>query len=75
LGVRDVAVTDHDEGCADRDELALADEDARNDSLRRGWNLDGRLVRLDLDERVVLGDLLPHLDEPARDLALGHALP
>jgi hypothetical protein len=32
------------------------------------------LVGLDLDERIVLGDLLPFGDEPARDLAFGQAL-
>ncbi len=65
---------DQDQRSADRDELALADQDLRD--LPRGGrgDLDGRLVGLDLDERVVLGDLLPDLDEPARDLALAHAL-
>src|SRR6185437_12174991 len=38
-------------------------------------DLDGRLVRRDLDERIVLPDLLSFLHEPARDLALGQALP
>ena len=37
-------------------------------------DLDRRLVGLDLDERVVLGDLLPLGDEPACDLAFGQAL-
>ena len=37
-------------------------------------NLDGRLVGLDLDERIVLGDLLPLGDEPARHLALRESL-
>ena len=37
-------------------------------------DLDGRLVGLDLDERIVLGDLLALGHEPARDLALREAL-
>src|SRR5262249_3703668 len=43
-------------------------------SRRRRRDLDRRLVRLHLDERVVLGDLLPLAHEPARDLAFGQAL-
>ena len=59
---------------ADRHDLALGDEDTRHDA--RGWrrDLDGRLVRLDLDERIVLGHLLPLGDEPPRDLAFREAL-
>ena len=41
---------------------------------RRRRDLDRRLVVRDLDERVVLFDLLAHLHEPARDLALGQTL-
>ena len=40
----------------------------------RRLNLDRRLVRLDLDERIVLGDLVALGDQPARDLALGQSL-
>ena len=39
-----------------------------------GEDLDRRLVGLHLDERVVLGDLLALLDEPAGDLPLGETL-
>ena len=67
----DLAVADDDERRADRHELALRDEDARDLSAGRRGDLDGRLVRLHLDERVVLLDHLPDLDEPAGDLALG----
>ncbi len=65
---------DHHEQRADRDDVAFRDEDPADDPGGRGRDLDRRLVGLDLDQRVVLGDLLPHRDEPARDLALGEAL-
>ena len=68
------AVADHDEHRPDRDDLAFSDEDPRHPAGRGRGDLDRRLVRLDLDERVVLGDLLPLLHEPAGDLALGQAL-
>ena len=67
-------VADHDEHRPDRDDLALRDEDPRHLAGGRRRDLDRRLVGLDLDERVVLGDLLALGDEPARDLALGQAL-
>ena len=54
--------------------LPFLDEDARDLPGRRRGDLDGRLVRLDLDERLVLGHLVPLGDEPAGDLALGQAL-
>ena len=41
---------------------------------RRRRHLDGRLVGLDLDQQVVLGDLLADGDQPADDLALGDPL-
>jgi hypothetical protein len=63
-----------DERRAVGNELALADEDAGDGPGGRGGDLDGRLVGLDLDERVVLLDLLADLDEPAGDLALGNPL-
>ena len=65
---------DHDEHRADGDDLALADEDLRDDAGGRRRDLDRRLVGRDLDERIVLGDLLALRDEPARDLALGQSL-
>ena len=65
---------DHDEERADGDDLALRDQDPAHDSARRRRDLDRRLVGLDLDEGVVLGDLLPLRDEPAGDLALGEPL-
>ena len=71
---RRTVAADHDQHGADRDDLALGDEDPRDGSASRRRDLDGRLVGRDLDERVVLGDLLALLDEPAGDLALGQAL-
>ena len=71
---RDFVRENDDEHRADRNDFALADEDLRDDAARRRGDLDRRLVRRDLDERVVFGDLLAHVHEPARDLALGQAL-
>jgi hypothetical protein len=74
LLAHDLAIADDHERSADRDELTLLDEDARDRPGRRRGDLDRRLVGLDLDERIVLGDRLADLDEPAGDLALADAL-
>ena len=76
-GARDgsgTVVADHDEHRPDRNDLALRDEDPRDDARGRRRDLDRRLVGLDLDERLVLRDLLALGDEPARDLAFRQAL-
>jgi len=65
---------DENEWRANRDELALGHEDLRHLAGSRRGDLDRRLVGLDLDEGVVLGDVLPHLHQPARDLSLADAL-
>ena len=39
-------------------DLPFCDEDAQRRAGGRGWDLDRRLVGLDLDERLVLGDLV-----------------
>ena len=65
---------DHDQHGPDRHDVALGDADARHLPRRRGRDLDGRLVGLDLDERLVLGDLVALGHQPAGDLALGQAL-
>src|SRR5207302_6965506 len=65
---------EHDEHRADRNNLALADEDARDASRRGRRNLDRRLVGLQFDERLVLRHLVALGNEPARDLALGQPL-
>ena len=70
----DVAVADHDEDGADRDDVPFGHEDARDLAGRRRRDLDRRLVGLDLDERLILHDLVPLGDEPAGDLPLGQAL-
>ena len=81
LGCRDDSVealagcADDDELSSDGRELTFGHEDLQHRPGVRRRDLDGRLVGLDLDERVVLGDLLPLRDEPAGDLALGEALP
>ena len=58
-------LADDDEHGPDRSDLALGDEDLQHRPRVRRGDLDRRLVRLDLDERVVLGDLLALGDEPA----------
>jgi hypothetical protein len=68
------AVADDDDDLPDRDDLALAREDLRHGSGRGGGDLDCGLVRLDLDERVVLGHDLSLCDEPAGDLPLRQTL-
>src|SRR5881398_376735 len=56
-------------------ERVQVDAELLRDLARGGrGDLHGRLVRLDLHERVVLCDLLPLGDEPAGDLAFGEAL-
>ena len=65
---------DHDEHCTDGCDLSLLDEDLQHGALPRRGDLDGRLVGLHLDERLILGDLVTLRDEPARDLGLGQAL-
>ena len=59
---------------ADRDGLPFGHEDAGERALVRGGDLDDRLVRLDFDDRLVAGDEVAELLQPADDLALGHAL-
>ena len=65
---------DQGESRADRGDLALAHDDAQDDAVDRRADLDGRLVGLDLDDRLVLGDRVSLAHEPAGDLALGQAL-
>src|SRR6185503_3704525 len=65
---------DENERRANRNELALGHEDLRHLAGSRRGDLDRRLVGLDLDEGVVLGDVLPDLHKPARDLPLPHTL-
>ena len=67
-------VSDHDQDGTHRRHVTLGDEDPQDCAPGRRGDLDGRLVRLDLDERIVLGDRVTLGDEPARDLALRQAL-
>ena len=67
-------LADHDELRADGGDVTLRHEDLQHRAGVRRRDLDRRLVGLDLDERVVLGDLLPLGDEPAGDLALREPL-
>ena len=67
-------LADHDEHRPDGHDLALGDHDSRHLAGRGRRNLDGGLVGLDLDQRLVLRDLLALLYEPAGDLALGKTL-
>ena len=65
---------DHDEDCPDRRDRSLLDEDLEHGALPRRGDLDRRLVRLHLDERLILRNVRALLHEPARDLRLGQAL-
>jgi DNA-binding CsgD family transcriptional regulator len=67
-------LADDDDHGADRGDVALGNEDLQHRSGARRGDLDRRLVRLHLDERLILGDGLTLLDEPARDLGLGQPL-
>ena len=74
LPVGGAVLADHDEHRPDGDDVSFRDQDPRDLARRGRRDLDRRLVGLDLDERVVFGELLSLDDEPARDLALGQAL-
>ena len=65
--------TDQGEGGADGGELSLLCEDAQNDAVDRRADFDGRLVGLDLDDRLVLDNRVALADEPPGDLTLGQA--
>ncbi len=67
-------LADEDELGAHRRDLSLGDEYPEHRALVWRWDLDRRLVGLDLDERVVLVNLLALDDEPAGDLAFSEAL-
>jgi hypothetical protein len=69
-----VCFADDDQHRSDRNGLALRDEDPSDLACSRRRNLDRRLVRLDLDERIVFADLLALGDQPARDLPFGQPL-
>ncbi len=67
-------LTDHDEHGTDGRDVALADEHLQHCPAARRGDLHGGLVRLHLDEGLVLAHLLALRDEPARDLCLREAL-
>jgi hypothetical protein len=73
LGRVGAVFADDDEDRADRDDLAFLDSDARDFAGGGGRDLDGRLVSLDLDKRLVLGHLVALGHEPAGNLAFGQA--
>ena len=54
--------------------LAVLGQDPEDDAVDRRADLDRCLVRLDLDDRLVLDDGIALAHEPARDLALGQPL-
>ena len=68
-------LAEDDQGRAHGRDPALGDEDHQHGAGIRRRDLDRRLVRLDLDERIALGDHISLSHEPAGDLALGEALP
>ena len=55
-------------------ELTLGDVDRGHDPAVWRWDLDGRLVRLDFHQRLVLADDVAFLDVEAHDLSLVNAL-
>ena len=65
---------DQRERRADRCDLAVLGEDPEHDPADRRPQLDGRLVGLDLDDRLVLDDRVTLAHEPAGDLPLGQPL-
>ena len=65
---------DDDELGPDRHDVALGHEDPEHRSLVGRGDVDGGLVGLDLDERVVLPYLLTFGHEPAGDLTLREPL-
>ncbi|EME96437.1 ABC transporter ATPase, partial [Streptomyces mobaraensis NBRC 13819 = DSM 40847] len=66
--------TDHGELGADLGDLVLADDDLQQDAGGGGRDLGVDLVGRDLEQRLVLGDLLADLLQPAGDGALGDRL-
>ena len=67
-------LADHDQHRTDGRDVPLLDEDLEHGPGARRRDLDGRLVGLDLDERLILLDVVALGDEPAGDLRLGEAL-
>ena len=74
VGRRSAVASDHDQEGPDRNDLAFLDEDPGDDAGCRRGDFDRRLVRLNLDERIILRDLLALGHEPARNLAFRQAL-
>ena len=74
FGRRHAVAADHDQNGADGDDRSFLDEDPRHDARGGRRDLHRRFVRLDLDERLVLRNLLALGHEPARDLAFGQSL-
>ena len=68
------ARADHREGCADSGQLPFAGDDAEHGAGDRCTDLDGRLVGVNLDDRLVLDDLVALSHEPAGDLPLSRSL-
>jgi hypothetical protein len=54
-----------------RNLLLLPLEDLAQDACARGRHLNGNLIRLDLDQGLVLGDCLPDILQPAQHLRSG----
>jgi hypothetical protein len=65
---------DHDDRHADLDRGAGLDEQLGHDPRERAGQLDERLGRLDLDDRLVHGHRVADRDVPGDDLGLGQAL-
>ncbi len=73
-GRRGTALADAGERRADGDGLVLRDQDLLQHAGERRRDLGVDLVGRDLEQRLVDGDVVAHLLEPAGDGSLGHAL-
>src|SRR5213594_1701390 len=68
-------LSEHDEGAADLHDLALFRAELKDLSGDGRWDLNGHLIRHDLDDRVVFLDGVSLFHEPLDDLAFVDALP
>jgi len=73
-GLRTDRVLERDEDVPNFDALPRPNVNARHASGKRGRNLDGSLVGLDLEQRRVLGEDVALVDEHLDDLGLGEPL-
>ena len=75
-GVKELLATpaDHRQGRPHGRKLSLSRDDPQDDPGHRRSDFDGRLLGLDLDDRLMLFDRVPFRDEPSGDLPFGETL-